>query len=217
MNIVAVIPAREVSKRLKGKNKKLFLGKPLICWTIDLALENIMIDKVIVSTDDKDILDICLKKYNDVPKPFTILKRSKELAEADTPIWKVLQDIYIRGYLNKNSVVLLLQPTSPLRTSLDIRVSLLIFSYRDVGIVSIYKKDELTYIRNGAIYIDYYHNWMDSKHIYRQFYLMPENRSVDIDTIEDWNLAIELMKRRLPKKDDYDLWYHTHIIPLKKD
>lgn len=56
--IIAIIPARGGSKGLPGKNIKILAGKPLIAWTIEAALGSKYLDKVIVSTDDKEIADI---------------------------------------------------------------------------------------------------------------------------------------------------------------
>lgn len=55
---LAVIPARGGSKRIPRKNVKLFCGKPIIGWSIEAALESKCFDRVIVSTDDKEIADI---------------------------------------------------------------------------------------------------------------------------------------------------------------
>jgi len=55
---IAVIPARGGSKRIPRKNIKLFSGKPMIAWSISIAQESGLFDKVIVSTDDSEIADI---------------------------------------------------------------------------------------------------------------------------------------------------------------
>ena len=57
--IVAFINAREGSKGIPGKNKKTLNGKPLIEWTLDIVKECNYIDKVVVSTDDVEIFNIC--------------------------------------------------------------------------------------------------------------------------------------------------------------
>ena len=66
MNI-AIIPARSKSKRIKNKNIKLFFGKPIIFYSIDLALKSKIFDKVIVSTDSKKIKKIAEKYGAEVP------------------------------------------------------------------------------------------------------------------------------------------------------
>ena len=58
MKRIAIIPARGGSKRIPRKNIKLFLGKPIIAYSIEAALKSNLFDKVIVSTDDKKIAEI---------------------------------------------------------------------------------------------------------------------------------------------------------------
>lgn len=65
--ITAFIPARGGSKGIPGKNKMILAGKPVIAWTIDVALSSKYIDSVVVSTDDVDIADIARKAGADVP------------------------------------------------------------------------------------------------------------------------------------------------------
>ena len=65
--IIAVIPARGGSKRIPKKNIKLFLGKPIICYSIEAALKSNLFDDVIVSTDDADIAQIAKSAGASVP------------------------------------------------------------------------------------------------------------------------------------------------------
>lgn len=64
---VAIIPARGGSKRIPRKNIKLFCGKPMIGYSIDAALKTGLFDRVIVSTDDKEIADIAVSLGAEVP------------------------------------------------------------------------------------------------------------------------------------------------------
>ena len=59
MKIVALIPARSGSRRIKKKNSKKLLGLPLISWTIKIAKKVKEISDIFVSTDDKTIINIC--------------------------------------------------------------------------------------------------------------------------------------------------------------
>jgi CMP-N-acetylneuraminic acid synthetase len=115
--VLAIIPARGGSKRLPGKNIKLLNGKPVIAWTIQAALKSIYIDKVIVTTDDQEFARIAKKHGADIP-----FIRPPELAEDTSSSVSVLQHALKK--LNENNekydVVILLQPTSPLRRTLDI-------------------------------------------------------------------------------------------------
>lgn len=67
MTAVAIIPARGGSKRIPRKNIKLFFGKPIIGWSIEAAIKSNCFDRIIVSTDDKEIADIALKFGAEVP------------------------------------------------------------------------------------------------------------------------------------------------------
>lgn len=75
MNI-AIIPARGGSKRIPRKNIKDFCGKPIIAYSIEVALESGLFDRVIVSTDDEEIAQVARKYGAEVP-----FMRPKELAD----------------------------------------------------------------------------------------------------------------------------------------
>ncbi len=64
---VAIIPARGGSKRIPGKNIREFAGKPMICHSIECALESNLFDRVIVSTDDDEISDVARAAGAEVP------------------------------------------------------------------------------------------------------------------------------------------------------
>ena len=109
--VLAIVPARGGSKSLSGKNIKLLAGKPLIAWTIDEAKRSEYIDRLILSSDDEDIINVA-RSACDCDVPFV---RPKELAQDDTPgIEPILHAINeIPGF----DLVVKLQPTSPLRKS----------------------------------------------------------------------------------------------------
>lgn len=112
--ILAIIPARGGSKGVPGKNIKPILGKPLIGYTIEEARKSKYIDRLVVSTEDKKIAQIA-KEFN-----VEIVERPMELAQDETPINPVLNQVV--NFLEKNEnylpdIVLLLQPSSPLRKS----------------------------------------------------------------------------------------------------
>ena len=67
MSAIAVITARGGSKRIPGKNKKEFLGKPIICYSIEAALDSGLFEEVMVSTDDEEIAEIARKSGAKVP------------------------------------------------------------------------------------------------------------------------------------------------------
>lgn len=113
MSILALIPARSGSKGIPGKNIRLLGGRPLIAHTIAAALQVPALARVVVSTDDPAIADVSLQWGAEVP-----FLRPPGLAADDTPgIDPVLHAL---EQLPEVSEVLLLQPTSPLRSTADI-------------------------------------------------------------------------------------------------
>lgn len=115
--IIAIIPARGGSKGLPGKNIKILLGKPLVAWTIEQAKKSRYIDRLIVSTDYKEIADIAKKYGAEVP-----FLRPGELARDNSPTIDVVLHA-IRWFEQRGEyfdIVILLEPTSPLRKEKDI-------------------------------------------------------------------------------------------------
>lgn len=64
---LCVIPARSGSKRIKKKNIKIFCGKPIIVWSIQLAIASKLFDKIIVSTDNNEIANLAISYGAEVP------------------------------------------------------------------------------------------------------------------------------------------------------
>ena len=93
---VAIIPARGGSKRILRKNIKDFLGKPLIAYSVQTALESKLFDKVIVTTDDEEIAAIARKYGAEVP-----FIRPKELADDFTGTGDVVK--HAIGWLKENN------------------------------------------------------------------------------------------------------------------
>ena len=122
--IIAIIPARGSSKRIPRKNIKILARKPLIYYTIKAALGSKYLDRVIVSTEDKEIAQIS-QKYG-----AEIIKRPKELATDESKTVDVVfhtLDVLIRKKNYIPRLVVFLQPTSPLNTSRDIDKAINIF------------------------------------------------------------------------------------------
>jgi CMP-N-acetylneuraminic acid synthetase len=220
---IALIPARGGSKKIKNKNIKFFLGKPLVFWTIEAAIKSKMFSKIYLSTDSIKMINL-VKKFKEIK----ILKRSKILSGDNVVMFDVIKNFYesldLKNFEFKGLV--LLQPTSPLRTKEDIVKSCKLFNkYNPDSLVSVCElnhqfhpdnifkknKDKLKRIKakknslrqnkpklysgNGsAIYITHKKNI--SKFIIGGNiigYEMPENRSIDIDRDYDFKLA-ELVK-----------------------
>ena len=204
--VVAVIPARKGSKRLPDKNKRMFCGKPLINYTIEEALKCEFIDDIIVSTDDLDIINICRDDFIEAGKSglrLTVVRRPSELAQDDTPMWKVINHIFEDNPFE--TIILLLQPTTPLRTKKDIESCYGIFNlYGLPRVISVFREDYYHFKLNGAIYLFTYAVFYRTNKIVSNqgsyFYIMPAERSIDIDTLEEFERAERIMKRRLNKE-----------------
>ncbi len=114
MKIIAVIPARGGSKSIPKKNLVNFCGKPLISYSIEIAKKCSSIDRVIVSSDDNEIIDVALKYGAEVP-----FIRPKEISQDDTTDYPVFEHClkYLNDYEGyKPDIIVQLRPTSPLRT-----------------------------------------------------------------------------------------------------
>ena len=113
--ILAIIPARCGSKGIRRKNLQKLSGKPLIVHTIIAAKKTKSINKIIVSTDDKEIEKISKNNGAEVPflRPKQISKDTSSTIEVIKHALKFLQEN--QSYVP--DIIILLQPTSPLRTS----------------------------------------------------------------------------------------------------
>lgn len=225
--ILAVIPARGGSKGLPGKNLRQFRGKPLIAWSIEAAIKANMVDQFAVSSDDENIL-ITSSEYGCE----ILIKRPEELAMDDITIEPVI--LHVLESLNEEFThVLLLQPTSPLRTSEDIdkflhfsksvddapvisvtqttKSPFISYTLDESGILSPLfpdqrrqRRQELpkTYVPNGALYFTSVERLIKEKTFVSpdvHAYIMPPERSVDIDTETDLVYAEFLVDKNIVK------------------
>jgi CMP-N-acetylneuraminic acid synthetase len=223
--IIAIIPARGGSKKIPRKNIKLLCGKPLIAYTIMTAKKSKYLDNLYVSTEDEEIAEIS-RRYS-----VEVIERPKELAKDETPtidvIFHVLDNLKGKNY--NPDIVVLLQPTSPLRKAEDIDNAIGLFLSNDYeSVVSVCEMEhppywsfkieegylkslfdkrylrmrrqdlEKVYIPNGAIFISRVQTLYKYKSFYCNHiipYIMPIERSVDIDNELDFMLAELLMKK----------------------
>ena len=220
--VLAIIPARGGSKGIPRKNIVPVRGKPLIAYTIEAAKHSAYIDRIVLTSDDREIIDIAVAYGAEAP-----FVRPAELAQDDTPgVDPVIHTVQeVPGY----DYVLLLQPTSPLRTAEDIdgciRLALERESDHCVSVVEVDKSpywmytltpeagmhpllepsdaprqlQPKTFVLNGAVYV----SKVDALLATRSFlkgkvvgYVMPKSRSLDIDTPDD----LEYMQWMLTKK-----------------
>lgn len=118
--IVAIIPARAGSKRIKKKNIKLFLGKPIISYSIKSARKSKIFDKIIVSTDSNIVGNIAKKYGADF-----LFKRPKRLSGDKIGTRKVI--LHAIKWLSKNikkpSLICCIYPTAPLMSHDDLNKS----------------------------------------------------------------------------------------------
>ena len=223
--ILGIIPARGGSKGIPRKNIKLLAGKPLIAWTIEEAKKSKYIDRLILSSEDEEIISVAKQWGCEVP-----FVRPKELAQDDTPgIAPVLHAV--ESLQEKYDFVCLLQPTSPLREVDDIDgciekcVSTKALSSISVTEVDkhpfwMYKlkarsklsplfpekslmarRQELPkiYMPNGAIYFANIHHLTKTKSFFTKgtiAHIMQENNSIDIDTKLDFELCEFFLTKR---------------------
>ena len=218
--VLAVVPARGGSKGIPGKMLKMMSGRSLVHRTIDQALAAKTVDEIVVTSDDQEIL----RHANEIDGVRTI-ERPSDLAADDTAMWPVV--MHALDNSERCDVVVLLQPTSPLRLATDIDTAVTMLSQRNVNSVmsvcevatspywmftidsgerlqrilpkqQVATRQELPtcYEINGALYV-VNSNWFRSS---QQFvdeetlaYVMPRERSVDVDTLEDLATAERLL------------------------
>ena len=141
-NILALIPARGGSKGIPRKNIKVLHGSPLIAYTIAAARNSRYIDDVVVTTDSDEIAKIARDYGASVP-----FMRPSELADdRSKTIDAVLHAVETLEDMGRTfDAVVLLQPTSPLRTSVDIDCSIETFySHGSLGVASVSEAIGLT-------------------------------------------------------------------------
>ena len=224
MKALYLIPARGGSKGIPHKNIKLLCGKPLIQYSIDVAREFANDADICVSTDDTEIKAVA--EGLGLPVPFL---RPDYLASDTASSGDVIVhalSFYERQGVSYDTVVLL-QPTSPLRTAQDIRNSLALYTpnldmvttvkesfvsavlcreneqgflEQVVGKENVRRQDaEILYEYNGAVYV------INAGALREKGLggftkikkcVMPEERSVDIDTMLDWKLVETLIQQK---------------------
>jgi CMP-N-acetylneuraminic acid synthetase len=217
MSIVGIIPARAGSKRLPGKNLALLGGRPLIAHTCDAAIASGILDAVYVNTDCPEIA--AAAEAAGVRAP---VLRPEHLAADDTSLRDAnlfLLD-FLAGRAERYGAVLVLQPTSPLRSAEDIRAGVALYRKHApcavIGVTPVaprswmgtishdgrferWSGEEPAYLINGAFYMyrweDYVDHWPPERTI---AYSMPAARSVDVDRAEDLARAEFLLQQRLP-------------------
>ncbi len=221
---LAIIPARGGSKRLPRKNVLDLNGKPLIAYTIEAGLKSKYVDKVIVSSDDKEILLISKQLGADT------LSRADGLADDTATTFDTIKHT-IENVENYDYVVLL-QATSPLRNSMHLDEAIELLENKNANaIVSVCEMDhnplwsntldeslsmnnflrdevlnkrgqdlEKYYRLNGAIYICQIDKFLKEGGFFLKnnifAYKMDRGDSIDIDEINDLRVASVILRSK---------------------
>ena len=220
--VLAVITARGNSKRLPHKNILDVGGRPLIAWSIEAAKNSLFIDRFILSSDDDKIIQTARKWGCEAP-----FKRPPELACDETLIEHVLIHA-LDSIKEAYDYIVLLQPTSPLRTPKDIDECIALcnehgasacvsvfqtkkspywtFRVDESGCMTPFLRAEEpshprqnllnTHMVNGAVYVAEVPWYIKNQTFFSAntvAYIMPPERSVDIDTKLDLMLVESIM------------------------
>jgi CMP-N,N'-diacetyllegionaminic acid synthase len=216
MTVVGLIPARAGSRRLPNKNLACLAGKPLLSYTCLAARQSGVLTALYVNTDSPAIAEVAQRFGAECP-----VLRPAELARDDSPTLAanrfLLEFLAARG--QTFDAVMVLQPTSPLRTAEDIRAAWELFvANAPCAVVSAspiapaywvgrigrdgrfepLSGEDILYGLNGAIYIHTCADYIKGNSAPRTLvYPMPRSRGVDIDTWEDLQYAEFLLRQSI--------------------
>ena len=221
MNI-AIIPARGGSKRIKGKNIKFFLGKPIISYAIKCAKESKIFDKIIVSSDNKEIIKVANKFGAETP-----FVRPKNISKDTTSTIKVIKHAikWLQKNGDKPKFICCIYATTPLMKPEDLKNSfknikkksfvisaakysypiqrsfylknnkIKLYNYSKRSISS--QKLEATFHDAGQFYWGKKEAWIKKKNIFGSksaILEIPRWRVQDINDKKDWITAQKLFK-----------------------
>ena len=184
MNTVCIIPARGGSVRIPRKNLRLFYGKPIIAYSIDLALNSGLFDRVIVSTDDDEIEQVA-KEYG-----AEVIRRPTCDGTMGT------QELMAQALKNIDcKFACCLYATAPLLTGADIFYGLAEVHEDYTFFAMSVCEDPLS--DAGGFYCGRRRAFIERAPLIAPHTAMiplPANRVCDINTIDDWNRAEQLYK-----------------------
>ena len=219
MSILAVIPARGGSKGIPKKNIRLLAGKPLIAYSITTAFKSKHIDKVIVSTDSREIADVASSFGADIV--FRDESLSSDMVTLDPVIYHALLEEEKKG--ENFDVVITMQPTSPALTvkTLDSAIEYFLSGGYDT-VISVVNHPHLCWGQNGRKVYPLYEKRLNRQELPPQYFEtggfviarhdvvqpnsrigvkvsvfeVPERESVDIDDENDWLLVEHTFQRK---------------------
>lgn len=232
-NIIALIPARGGSQRVKGKNIRELGNKPLIAYTIEAALSVKNIDRVIVSTDNDEIANIARKYGAEVP-----FMRPPELSTSDATEFAfhahAINTLQAQESYNVD-IIVNLYPTTPFRKmeSISRALDMIMANPEADSLRSVRKCKEHPYkmwIKNGP-YMDRFISLNDPKQQTLSYHLLPEvyiqNASIYIvrkETLTRYQNTIGQKVIFFEMEDtesidinyDIDFFLASHLIDLEK-
>ena len=220
MSTLCLIPARAGSKGLPGKNTKILKGKPLVNWTIETAITSSIFEEIAVTTDDNQVKEIArslgvkvldrppelaqdyslASQYLDFHSETIMNFENMMLLQVTSPlrnVFDVKESYQLLKRIEAGSTVVSFVQTTLRPSSL--------FSINQMGFAEQLKKtresnrqqEEIIYMTNGAIFAS---NCQVLNNLNFDFlrgevvpYIMPVERSVDIDTLEDFRKAEEFL------------------------
>ncbi|WP_289333126.1 cytidylyltransferase domain-containing protein [Mannheimia haemolytica] len=230
MKKIAIITARAGSEGLPNKNVLLANGKPLMAYSIEAAIESGQFEKIIVSTDSQEYIDL-LSHY-----PIEFIKRAEHLASDKASTFVVIEDVLNQYRSVEFDYFMLLQPTSPLRSGEHIKESCEKFeknfeqfdflvsvsdAHKPTTLTRMIEEDESLkhfqldysnyarqlhnpeYSPNGAIFTAKPEAYLKQKHFYGAkclAYFMDKDVSIDIDDRQDFEYFYFILQQRNKEK-----------------
>lgn len=225
LRVLGLIPARGGSKGLPRKNVLDLCGKPMIAWTVETALGSNYIDRLVLSSDNDEIIGTAREYGCDVP-----FRRPASLAMDHTTTMDVA--LHAVDALPNFDVLVLLQPTSPLRATCDIDATIEgMIGAQASSCVSVTEPEKspywsygvdhngcleplidkrlaqkrrqdlpAAYVLNGAVYAAHI-PWLRAQGNFvgpgTVAYVMPHSRSLDVDTLIDLKISSLLLQEQL--------------------
>lgn len=231
MSTIAIITARGGSKRIPNKNKRDFLGKPILTYSIEAALASGLFDEVMVSTDDEEIAQIARNAGANVPF-MRSSAAADDFATTDDVLMEVLTEYEKEG--RKFDYMACIYPTAPFVTAEKLQEAFRILVQEEAsGVMPVvpfsFPPQRGMAVRDGRLEYCYPENAMkrsqDLETIYHdcgQFYfyhvekymacrgdlpdgyvpvVVPETEVQDIDNLTDWKLAEMKYKMMIEERE----------------